>query len=126
MMALFIIIVLAFLGLAMIQISSDSSRAMVYEVYGARALNAANSGANRAINAVLGPAPNLECTSTIGQFYSLPDITAFSGCTVNVSCESFVITETNFTHYQFISSAACDAGEFITQSEIVIEARQRD
>lgn len=118
--ALFVIIVLGFLAYAMIQITDNSNRATVFEVYGARALNAANSGAERALNETLGPG-NSACPSAPSN--ELPSINGFVGCELKITCEQFNITETGFTHFRIESTASCTAGEFTTQRSVAVEAR---
>jgi len=105
--ALFVIIVLGFLAYAMIQITDNSNRATVFEVYGTRALNAANSGAERALNDLLG----------------LPEITAFNGCELEIKCVNFNVTETGFRHFRIESTASCTAGDFDTQRSVFVEAQ---
>ncbi|MDP2560723.1 type II secretory pathway protein [Psychrobium sp. 1_MG-2023] len=122
--ALFVIIVLAFLGLAIVQISSDSSRSMVYEVYGARAFNAANSGVERALNEVLGPGVTPSC-SLATPSYNMPDITGFSGCSINLTCNEFSVVETGYTHFRITSEASCSAGEFVVQRSVAVDARHK-
>lgn len=122
--ALFVIIVLAFLGLAIVQISSDSSRSMVYEVYGARAFNAANSGVERALNEVLGPGVTPSC-SLATTSYSMPEITGFSGCSIVLNCDEFSVAETGYTHFRIASEASCSAGEFTVQREVAVDARHK-
>lgn len=118
--ALFVIIVLGFLAYAMIQITDNNNRATVIEVYGARALNAANSGIEHALNETLGPG-NSACplTPSVG----LPSINAFSGCELTITCEQFNVTATGFTHFRIESTASCTAGEFVTQRSMAVEAK---
>ena len=121
-MALFVIIVMSLLGLAVIQILSTSNRSMVVEVYGSRALNTANSSAQFQLEKVFGPTKN--CSNTV---YSLPDISAFHGCEVEVTCETFEVHQGdyNFKHFRINSTATCTVGEVITEREISLEARER-
>ena len=123
-MALFVIIVMSLLGLAVIQILSTSNRSMVVEVYGSRALNAANSGAQYQLEKVFSGAD--ECTDTT-TVYLLPDISAFHGCKVTVKCEKIEINQGdyNFTHFRINSTATCTVGEVITERKISLEARER-
>lgn len=126
--ALFVIIVLAFLAYAMIEITENSNRATVYEVYGARALHAANSGADRALNEVLGPNANDSCSDATSN-YGLADAessvtgASFSGCNIIVNCTEFLVPETGFTHFRIESTASCDASEFTTHRSVSVEAR---
>lgn len=125
--ALFIIIVLGFLAFAMINIGEDSNRSIVYEVNGARALNAANSGAERALADIFAPNVTGSCTTVNNNTYLLPtQLPAFSGCNVTVQCDQFDVVQTGFTHYRIESSANCSAGDFVTQRAVAIEARQRN
>jgi len=125
-MAIFIILVLSFLALAIIQIGGDSSRSIVYEVYGSRALHAANSGADRALSDIFGPGvatPN--CDNVNNQTYQLPNSTVvgFSGCSLATMCNEFYIAQTGFTHYRITSTASCSAGEINTKRSVAVEAR---
>ena len=49
-MTLFIIIILAFLGITMVNLLSSSNQSVVYEVLGARAKMAAQSGVQRLLS----------------------------------------------------------------------------
>ena len=122
-MALFVIVVMAMLGLAVVQLLNDSRKSTVYEVYGA------NSGADRALADIFGP----QVTGAVGcdnvsSSYSLPKtvIAGFSGCDLAIKCREFDVTETGFTHYRIESTATCQAADFITQRTVAIEARQRN
>jgi len=119
--ALFVIIVLAFLAYATIQITDNSSRGNVYEVYGTRALNAANSGVERALNEILGPSGGESCPVSFD--YDLPSGDIFSGCELIMTCNEFLVTETGFTHFRIESTASCSAGDFDTQRSVAVEAR---
>lgn len=121
-MALFVIIVLSLLGLAVIKIQSDGSRSIVYEVYGARAFNAANSGADRALSQLFPLSGSGSCADSS---LDLSAQTAFHGCVVTMECDEFNISETGYTHYRIESTATCQAGDFVTQRAVAIEARQR-
>lgn len=122
--ALFVIIVLAFLAYAMIRITNTSASANVYEVYGERALNAANSGANRALNELFTPGSSNSCND-VSTGYSFGATVALSGCAIEVACTSFDVSQTGFTHFRIISTASCTAGDFDTQRSVVVEARNR-
>ncbi|WP_435275064.1 type II secretory pathway protein [Psychrobium sp. nBUS_13] len=122
--ALFVIIVLAFLAYAMIQITDNSSRGNVYEVYGDRALNAANSGAERALNEILMPSvAGTESCALVSSGYLLGAGDVFNGCNIIISCNEFLVTETGYTHFRIESTASCSAGDFYTQRSVVVEAR---
>ena len=120
--ALFVIIVLGMLGLAIFKIQSNSSRSIGYEVYGARAFNAANSGAERALAQIF----PLNGTGSCSAFsFDLNEQVAFHGCRVEVECKPFSISETGFTHFRITSTATCETGDFTTQRKVAVEARSR-
>lgn len=126
--ALFVIIVLGFLAFAMIQITDNSNRATVFEVYGTRALNAANSGAEHTLNSILGPngvqvCPDETVPSMQDIIEELPDIASFNGCTLDISCSRFDVTETSLRHFRIRSLASCSAGDFNTQRSVSVEAQ---
>ena len=121
--ALFVIIVLGMLGLAIFKIQSSSGRSIGYEVYGARAFNAANSGAARALAQLFPLTGGSNCAES--STLDLSKQVAFHGCKVEVECESFLITETDFTHFRITSTASCEAGDFTTQRKVAVEARSR-
>lgn len=126
--ALFVIIVLGFLAYAMIQITDNSNRSTVFEVYGTRALNAANSGAEHTLNSILGPdgsqvCPNETVPSIQDTVEILPDITSFSGCTLEIICNKFDVMETGLRHFRIRSLASCSAGDFNTQRSVSVEAQ---
>ena len=125
-MAIVIIIIVGALALAIAKMSSDSSRSIIFEVYGTRAFNAANSGAQRALNEVLGPgAPDpAQCIATA--LYDFSHITAFSGCIVTVDCVEKNIVETGFIHFEISSNAVCSINDFVSQRGVTVEARVRN
>jgi len=126
--ALFVIIVLGFLAYAMIQITDNSNRSTVFEVYGTRALNAANSGAEHTLNSILGPdgtqvCPNETVPSIQDTVEILPDIASFNGCNLDISCSRFDVIETGLRHFRIKSVASCSAGDFNTQRSVSVEAQ---
>jgi len=126
--ALFVIIVLGFLAYAMIQITDNSNRSTVFEVYGTRALNAANSGADHTLNSILGPGgvqvcPNETVPSIQGTVEILPNIVSFNGCTLEITCNKFDVMETGLRHFRIRSLASCSAGDFNTQRSVSVEAQ---
>lgn len=123
LIAVFIITVMSLLGLAIVQMLSDTSRSVVYEVYGARAFNAANSGAQRTLQKLFPVSGAGSCLAT--DSLDLSTQIAFSGCSVTMTCQSFTVTESGYTHYRVESLADCTGGEFTTQRKIAVEARSR-
>lgn len=129
--AIFIMTVMLMLGFALNEVLSSSSRALSYEVAGSRAFHAANSGVEAGLHYLFPPtAVGTGCAN--GFFTSNPSLpvalgaqTAFSGCQVVVSCQSFNVAETGFTHYRLTSSATCQQGSITAERSVAVEARER-
>jgi MSHA biogenesis protein MshP len=129
--AIFIMTVMLMLGFALNEVLSSSSRSLSYEVVGARAFHAANSGVEVGLHHLFPPAGGGSgCAhSFFSSNPSLPSTianqTAFSGCRVLVTCQSFNVSETGFTHYRVTSSATCQQGSITTERSVAVEARER-
>jgi len=124
LVSIFVILVLGALALTLTQILQDNARSTVYEVYGARTLNAANSGAQRALNEVLGPGSAERCNDATKTF-SLPNGGGFSDCEVGIVCRQFDISETSERHFEISSHASCSAAEFIIERSVQVQAKIR-
>lgn len=104
--ALFVIIVLGLLGLAMTRLLSAASDTVVYEVLGQRALNAARSGINCALAEEFGAG----CTQTID--YEFEGIAGLESCSYFVTPVSKTIEDgaKRFTFWTYTSKGQCIAG----------------
>lgn len=127
--ALFVIIVLALLGLTMTRLLSSSSEAIIYEVLGQRALNAAKAGiecavANRIDDLDVGE-PDEQYTSCANalskEFNGVPGL---ESCQYEVIVNEKPIEDTNksFTYLTFSSTGQCSAGRMIVSRTIYIDA----
>lgn len=106
--ALFVIIVLALLGLTMTRLLSSSSETIVYEVLGQRALNAARSGIECAVANQFGAV----CPHTTPKVFS--GVPGLENCLYNAPLpNSVAITDgaKNFTYLTFTSTGQCTAGK---------------
>jgi MSHA biogenesis protein MshP len=134
-MAIFILTVMIFLAVSLQDIYTNASKSIAYEVYGTRALSAANSAAEQALQKVffLQAQPALTWVvdspsagvDTSNLSVDLSGTTAFHGCTVAVVVTRFEVSETGYTHYRVDSTATCIAGDFTTVRTIAIEGRER-
>lgn len=136
--AIFILTVIMLFGAAMQSIYSTAGQSIAYEVYGIRALNAANSGAERAMQWIFYPVAvdggPLACSTT--DIAGGPELTlltlenqsAFHGCTVAVQCFTFDFTigTSKTTHHRVESTATCIAGDFTTVRTVAIEGRVKE
>jgi MSHA biogenesis protein MshP len=125
--ALFVIIVFALLGLTMTRLLSSSSDAIIHEVYGLRALNAARTGIEQAISATFPLPPNTpSCNAasvTPVDFH--PNIKGLENCSYVVDCERITVTDgATYTHYRFESTGSCQVGKILVSRRINVDALQ--
>ena len=106
---IFVLIVMFMLAASLIRIVADGDEAISMEVWGARALNSANSGADAALAQLLpltGGAPS--CTN-VGATWTPPvNEVGFHGCRVNITCSSATVG--TLTQYRINSKAICETG----------------
>ncbi len=118
--AIFILVVLSMVGLALAALSDTTSEAVVFDVQSLRAFNAAQSGIELGLNQLLPPgAAERDCTESF--FGSAPSITFGAGgleqCQAIVSCRVNVSGGQN--HFVLTSRGRCGAG--VDLAERVIE-----
>lgn len=130
--AIFIIVVMSILGVAMVRILGDLGRSTVSDVYGARAYAAARSGAevfltqlfplNSAVNASLCPerVSNLPATEVFTASYNEEGL---ANCNSSVRCDRFELQSPfNGTHFRIITEGSCDAGSMVYSKQVILEA----
>lgn len=138
MTAIFIVTVMIFLAVSMQEVFNNAARSVAYEVYGTRALQAANAGAERVLQKIFNPASVADelsfsavepAAATASLNFSLASVAGFYGCSVSVSVNRFTINDTsyyyNYTHYRVESTATCDSGGFKTVRTVSVEGRER-
>jgi MSHA biogenesis protein MshP len=110
--AIFLLVVLAGLGVAMVSVSSGQQSTIVQDQQAARAYQAARAGMEWALYQALqaqsnaDPAVNLGCPATYS--FRMPTGTTLSSFTVTVSCDTPVKLN-GATHSHFlITSTACN------------------
>lgn len=116
----FIMLVMAGIGLAMSRVLSWEQESIVFEVMGARALNAANTGAERALLDVFPLTGALVCDSSTNNL-ALPALEM--NCSVAYVCDT--VTEGGETIYQIQSTGQCatPAGE-VSSRRIFLEVQE--
>lgn len=130
--ALFIIVVMALVGAALVRIVVDTSAGVVNDVIGQRAFNAARSGAELFL-VQLFPLDEPTNESLCGErdaalspddhvaVYTESFTTAgLHGCSVHVYCD-FAAAE-GITHFRIVSQGRCDAGDLSYTKELLLEA----
>lgn len=132
--ALFIIVVMALVGAALVRIIVDTSSGVVNDVIGQRAFNAARSGAelflvqlfpldeptNESLcgerDAALSPDDNDDLAVYTESFTTA----GLHGCSAHVYCD-FAAAE-GITHFRIVSQGRCDAGDLSYTKELLLEA----
>jgi MSHA biogenesis protein MshP len=119
--ALFVIIVLALLGLTMTRLLSSSSEAIIHEVLGQRALNAARTGIECAIANKIN-APVTSCANALSKEFS--GVAGLENCQYNVIVNDKPIVDTSktFTYLTFSSTGQCSAGKVMVSRTLYIDA----
>lgn len=133
--AIFIITVMVFIAVALQDVFDKAAKSVAYEVYGARALSAANSGAEVALQKIfnLGAQQALVYNNAIPQVATLTlnsngFTSAMFNCSVEVTIEKFTVSDAtyfyDFVHYRIESTATCVAGSYTTVRTIAVEGRE--
>ncbi|WP_218395762.1 pilus assembly PilX family protein [Alteromonas lipotrueae] len=116
-MALFIMIVLALLGLTLASSLSSTGNKVVADNIGFRAQLATKAGLEH-IKATANPAgaTPLSCNSTINSPVSFAEVSGLEGCTYQASCQTTntTIAGAGYYFYRFSSTAQCTASELIS------------
>lgn len=120
---IFVITVMFLLAAALIRISSDGDEALTLEVWGTRALAAANSGADVAM-AKLFPIDGSAPVCNIADSWTPPNVVGFHGCAVALSCSSYVVD--GVVQYRIVSNGVCESGELRVSRAVEVNAREVD
>jgi len=118
--AVFIIIVMSLLGIALVKMLSSSAEAVAYEVIGTRAYTAAQSGAQWQLLRTF-PLNNTGAQCQLSQSMPTPSVEGLSSCNVNVACTVSIYDDTSY--YTITSTATCNVGNVMTSRSIEIEAK---
>lgn len=122
--AIFIMVVMALLGFAMIRLLSGSADAGVQQVFGLRAMNAAQSGLEAKIAQVFpldsGGHDATQCPGTAINHDFL--VRGLEDCSVSASC-SVGYQDAEVRYYRFVGTGQCQAGEFTTSRTVSVDAK---
>ncbi|WP_100657725.1 type II secretory pathway protein [Alteromonas flava] len=125
--SLFVIIVLALLGISMTRILAAASQTTIVEIYGVRALTAAQSGVQSLLQQSfpLNAAANT-CNATVTSPPSFGAIDGFKGCSYTASCATETVTFAgqNHNYYRFTASGECSIGNTIVNRQVALDAMQ--
>jgi MSHA biogenesis protein MshP len=117
--ALFVIIVLALLGLTMTRLLSSTSETIIHEVLGQRAINAAKSGIECAVASKFGAG----CSNPV--YKELSGVAGLESCNYRVA-ETLPKTITDggrtFTYLTFTGTGQCTAGKINVTRFVYVDA----
>lgn len=120
--SLFVIVVMALLGFAMTQLLSASSDTVVQEVYGLRALNAAQSGVEAKIAKAFPVSGSASCNAD-NEVFSYGAVSGLQNCIATTNCRAENFAADNLTYYRFTSEGQCAAGKVITYRQVAVDAK---
>jgi MSHA biogenesis protein MshP len=119
--AIFIIVVMLAIVLALSRILLSSSDSVVYEVQGTRAMFAAQSGMELALTELFPRSAAANCSSWTFSFATA----GLPGCEAQVQCTAQPVASPQLSQLYFMqSTGSCNANEFITSRSIELEVRQ--
>ncbi|WP_100643541.1 pilus assembly PilX family protein [Alteromonas facilis] len=125
--SLFVIIVLALLGLTMTRMLSATSESTIIEIYGVRALTAAQSGAQILLQQSfpLNAPPNT-CNTTIDSPVSFGNIDGLKSCRYSATCTTESVTKAGQPHnyYRFSAFGECAIGNIVVNRQVALDAMQ--
>ena len=118
--AIFIIIVMSLLAAILTRLLTTSSQASVDEVYGIRALHAANSGAQIFLRSLYPQPDGVEsnqCSVQSVQFQT----SALANCQASISCTERTYADYNTSIFRITSQGACSVGNLQYSRTVVLE-----
>ena len=119
-MAVFILVIMALIGTALVNLSQSSHTALGQEVMSTRAFYAAESGAQVALGQLFslsGAAANCSASYPTVTF----NATGLEGCTATVSCTSTTISSKSY--YTLTSTGRCAAATITASRSIELMAK---
>ncbi len=123
--ALFIMVVMLALVLALGRVMQSSQGAIVYEVLGSKALMAAQSGGERALSQLFPLSASASCAAVDSDFSGASG-SGLAGCSAVMSCSENSETQggESYTLYRITSTGSCIGGDFSASRTISVEARE--
>lgn len=122
--SLFVIIIMAVLGLTIVRLLNASADSVVHEVYGLRAYNAAQSSMELMLSRAFPLEQNGPGTCNAVDVRNYRNAPGMEGCIAIARCsltEGFVGESTRY--YRFSSEGRCTAGAVITSRTIAVDAK---
>lgn len=117
---IFVITVMFLLASALINIVEDADTGLTQEVWGTRALAAANSGADTALSQLF-PLNGAVGVCSANSTWTPPAVVGFHACSVALSCTAYSVG--SVTQYRINSQAVCESGDTRVSRQVEVEAR---
>ncbi|BCV68056.1 MULTISPECIES: MSHA biogenesis protein MshP [Shewanella] len=110
--AIFVILVMSLLAATLLRVGGDADEGVNLEVWGLRAFNAANSGADAALARLFPLSGGTAGCAAVGSSWAVPDVSGFHGCNVQLSCETLSqdASPDSAKLYRIRSLAVCESG----------------
>jgi MSHA biogenesis protein MshP len=106
---IFVLIVMFLLAASLLRIVDDSDASISMEVWGARALNSANSGADASLGQLFPlNGATASCINVSSTWIPPANAVGFHGCSVTITCNSATVS--SLTQYRISSKAVCETG----------------
>ncbi|MGL4900071.1 MAG: MSHA biogenesis protein MshP [Shewanella sp.] len=121
---IFVITVMFLLAAALINIVEDADSGLTQEVWGTRALAAANSGADAALAQLFplaAPANVVPTCASVANNWTPPDVVGFHACSVALSCTAY--SAGAMTQFHIHSTAVCESGDTRVSRQVEVVAR---
>ncbi|WP_256261103.1 MSHA biogenesis protein MshP [Shewanella sp. NIFS-20-20] len=106
--AIFVITVMFLLASALVRVLNDGEESLVLEVWGTRALFAANSGAEAGLARLFPINGGVTDCAAVGTVWTPPALVGFSDCQVTLTCNAASLA--GMTQYTIASNAICQSG----------------
>ncbi|MEL4385852.1 MSHA biogenesis protein MshP [Shewanella xiamenensis] len=121
---IFVITVMFLLAAALINIVEDADSGLTQEVWGTRALAAANSGADAALAQLFplnAPANATAICTSVASSWTPPNVVGFHACSVTLQCTRYFVGAV--FQYHIKSQAVCESGDIRVSRQVEVEAR---
>lgn len=120
--SVFTIVVMAFLAVTLTRLLATSQEAIVYEVLGLRALNAARSGLEQGVRDVFcTQAVNLNNCTGSETLQNYGNLQGLQGCSATYACTNTTVDTVNY--FRFESRGQCIVDDLIVSRTVSIDGK---
>lgn len=124
-LALFVILVLSFLGITMVSLLSSANQTMIYEVMGARAKFSAQSGLQKLVSTAFPLNASITtCSTTISSSAAFSSGDGLANCSYQATCTTTPVVKegTDYYYYRFESVGLCQAHDVWVSRTFEVDA----